>query len=210
MVIKSTNVPRIWLLTAFLGDRGARDDQLWQCRTLPDRPVADRLALANTGSSAGTHANARAGSSASARTGTFTNPAAFALKRRRPAGDDFAESGSVERQSDSELLAHEHVDLHADSRQRRVGGTHDQRSHRLLRRRSLQPEERPRHRDPGGIEDNAHHALLQRERVRAPHADGLHGHRLEEQPHQLQGAGRHLVQEVGIRDRGLGIKRLDP
>src|SRR5712691_4471615 len=27
--------------------RGLGDDQLWQCRTLPDRPVADRLAFAN-------------------------------------------------------------------------------------------------------------------------------------------------------------------
>ena len=173
MVIKSTNVPRIWLLTVFLGAAALATTNLWKCRTLPDRAVADRFALANTGSSAGTRASARAGSSA--RAGAFANPAAFALKRRRPAGDDFAESGSVERQSDCELLAHEYLDLHADSRQRRVRGAHDQRSHRFLRRRSIQPEKRPRHRDPGGIEDDAHHALLQRELVRAPHADRFSG-----------------------------------
>jgi len=118
------------------GGQRPRHGNLWKCRTLADGSLPDDAidVYTRAGSRAGTRARTGSGPSArpSARTGAGSGSSARtcayagsisstgALGRRRPAGNDFAQPGSVEQHADSELLAGEHVDLYAESRQRRI------------------------------------------------------------------------------------------
>jgi hypothetical protein len=109
------------------GDYGHCNVNMWKRRALSD------CSLSDAGSVAGACPRTRACSSARAGPGPCPGTSASTGAESvagaiwwRSVGNDFAEPGPLEQQSDPELLARQHVDLYADSGQPWFGGNHPQ------------------------------------------------------------------------------------